>query len=182
MAMKRLLVPILAAVVALALVGLLGYGLTSRAQDDSLEQAIARGSLPPAPSAALPVLGSHATRSVAEFRGKVVVLNFWASWCIPCRAEAPILERAYRRLTASGTGTVLGVTYNDSTPAALRFSAEHGMGFPSLRDVGTKLAERYGTHRIPETFVIDRRGRVVDLFRGEIDQSFIDRALAKAQA
>jgi cytochrome c biogenesis protein CcmG/thiol:disulfide interchange protein DsbE len=180
--MKRLLVPVLAAVVALALVGLLGYGLLSRSTDDSIEQAVARGTFPPAPSAALPVLGSQATQSVAALRGKVVVLNFWASWCIPCRTEAPILERAHRRLTASGAGTVLGVTYNDSTPASLRFVAGHGISFPTLRDVGTKLAGRYGTHQVPETFVIDRRGRIVDLFRGQIDQAFIDRALAKAQA
>jgi cytochrome c biogenesis protein CcmG/thiol:disulfide interchange protein DsbE len=56
------------------------------------------------------------------------------------------------------------------------------MSFPSIRDIGTKLADRYGTRRIPETFVIDRRGRIVDVFRGQIDQAFIDRALAKAQA
>ncbi len=180
--MKRLLVPILAAVVALGLVGLLAYGLLSRATDDSIEQAVARGNFPPAPSAELPVLGSDTTQSVAALRGQVVVLNFWASWCKPCRTEAPILERAHKRLSASGTGTVLGVTYNDSTPASAKFADEYGMSFPSVRDVGTKLAQRYGTIRVPETFVIDRRGRIVDVFRGQISQAFIDRALAKAQS
>jgi cytochrome c biogenesis protein CcmG/thiol:disulfide interchange protein DsbE len=180
--MKRLLVPILAAVVALGLVGLLAYGLLSRSTDDSIEQAVARGEFPAAPSAELPVLGADTTQSVAALRGQVVVLNFWASWCIPCRTEAPILDRAHRRLSASGAGTVLGVTYNDSTPASLRFADKYAMSFPSMRDVGARLAERYGTHRVPETFVIDRRGRVVDVFRGQIDQAFIDRALARARA
>ncbi len=178
--MKRALVPSVAAVVALALVGLLAYGLMARTADDSIEQAVASGDLPAAPSTALPLLGAAGTESIAALRGKVVVLNYWASWCTPCKSEAPILERAHRRLQQAGAGTVLGVTHDDPEPASIRFARENGMSFPSVRDVGKKLADRYGTNRIPETFVIDRQGRIVDLFRGQIDQAFIDRALAKA--
>ena len=177
--MKRLLVPIVAGVVALGVVGLLAYGLVSRSSDDSIEQSIARGEFPPAPSRTLPVLGASTTQSVAGLRGKVVVLNFWASWCIPCRDEAPLLERAHRTLQSAGAGTVLGVTYDDSTPASLRFVKKYGMSFPSVRDVGTKLARRYGTTYVPETFVIDRSGRIVAYRRGPIDEAFVERSLGK---
>ncbi len=179
--MKRALTPIVAGIAALCLVGLLAYGLSARTTDSSLEQAIAAGQLPIAPSAPLPMLGAPGTRSVAGLRGQVVVLNFWASWCKPCKAEAPILERAHQRLRRSGEGTVLGVTYDDSTPASLRFASENDMSFPSVRDVGTKLADRYGTTYVPETFVIDRAGRIVAMRRGQIDQEFVDAALAKAR-
>ncbi|MDX6706727.1 MAG: cytochrome c biosis protein CcmG, thiol:disulfide interchange protein DsbE [Solirubrobacteraceae bacterium] len=178
--MKRLLVPALAAVVAAGLIGLLAYGLVSKSDDTSIEQAVARGERPAAPSLKLPVLGGRGTHSVADLRGKVVVLNFWASWCIPCKSEAPMLEKAQQRLQQTGAGTVVGVTYDDSTPDALQFVRDFKVRYPNVRDVGTKLASRYGTHRVPETFVIDQQGRIVDLHRGQIDQAFIDRALAKA--
>jgi cytochrome c biogenesis protein CcmG, thiol:disulfide interchange protein DsbE len=179
---KRVLVPVVAAVAAAALVALLAYGLFSRAEDTSIEQAVVRGDYPVAPSSELPLLGQQGTQSIADLRGKVVVLNFWASWCGPCKTEAPVLDGAHQRLASSGAGTVLGVTYDDSTPDSLGFVRDFKLRYPSVRDVGTTFAERYGTHRVPETFVIDRSGRIVDLHRGQIDQAFIDRALAKALA
>jgi cytochrome c biogenesis protein CcmG/thiol:disulfide interchange protein DsbE len=165
--MKRSPVPVVAVAAAAALIALLGYGLGARQTDDSIDKKIASGHRIAAPDRTLPRVGSPASASLAAYRGKVVVLNFWASWCVPCKKEAKILERQHHAMAARG-GTVLGVTFNDTDPDARRFMRENGMTFPSLRDVGGKLYHSYGSTGVPETFVIDRAGRITAVHRGQL--------------
>lgn len=179
--MRRSAVPLVAVLAVAALVGLLVYGVASKSPDTTFEDAISKGERPTAPDMALPVLGADGeTVSLADLRGQIVVLNFWASWCDPCKEEAPELERAHRRLQRDGAGGVVGVTFRDLTSDSLEFVDEFGLTYPSLRDVDGKLAREYGTRALPETFVIDAEGRVVAVARGTVDRAFLDNALDEA--
>jgi cytochrome c biogenesis protein CcmG, thiol:disulfide interchange protein DsbE len=162
---------------SLALVGLLAYGLAAQRTDTSIDDAVANGERVEAPSDSLSVLGESRRASLSDYRGQIVVLNFWASWCPPCVDELPLLEREQRRLETGG-GTVLGVNYKDIPEDALGFVSAHRLSFPSLRDPDGEYSERYATLGIPETFVIDRRGRIAALRRGPVDQAWLDRTLS----
>ena len=161
---------------AAALVVLLIYGVASQATDNSIDEAVADGKRPEAASADLPVLGESGEGSLDDYRGQIVVLNFWASWCVPCAEEAPVLEQAQRTLETQGA-TVLGVNYKDVPEDALSFVSDHGISFPSLRDGDGEYGEDYATRGIPETFVIDRRGRIAAQRRGPVDQEWLDETL-----
>ena len=99
-------------VAAAALVALLVYGVASQGADTSIDDAVKRGDRPSAPEESLPVLGGGSSGSLRDYRGQVVVLNFWASWCPPCVDELPLLERTQRRIESRGA-TVVGVNYQD---------------------------------------------------------------------
>jgi cytochrome c biogenesis protein CcmG, thiol:disulfide interchange protein DsbE len=177
------LLPILATLAGACLIGLLIYGVTAKSASRTLDDRVAHGERPVAPEAtrALPILGRHGESSLSALKGKVVVLNFWASWCEPCQVEAPLLERAQARLQRAGA-TVLGVTYLDASPDSLSFARRFRLSYPNLRDNDGVFAHSYGTDQLPESFVIDRQGEIVAISRGEIGQAFLDRAIALAQS
>jgi cytochrome c biogenesis protein CcmG/thiol:disulfide interchange protein DsbE len=98
--------------------------------------------------------------SLESLRGRVVVLNFWASWCVPaCYEEAPVLERGWRAWRERGV-TVVGVDIQDTVEAAQKFIKDFGLTFPNARDPSGKVSIDYGVYGVPETFFIDRRGRI----------------------
>lgn len=172
--MRRVLSPVPIAVICvlLALIALLAYGLAQNEPDRDVDEALARGEREPAPALELPRLGRGGSGSLADYRGQVVVLNFWASWCEPCKEESPLLERWHRRMRDRG-GTVLGVDMLDVTGRAQEFIDEYGLTYPMLKDKDGEGLEQFGVVQYPETFVIDRQGRIAALRRGPVDEDFM---------
>jgi cytochrome c biogenesis protein CcmG, thiol:disulfide interchange protein DsbE len=180
---KRLIVPTVASLLGVALLGLLVYGVSHQAASRTIDEAVLEQRYPRAPEAgrSLPALSDDgAGDSLADYGGRVVILNFWASWCKPCEAEAPELERTQRALERHG-GTVLGVTYEDTTSDSLSFVRHYGLTYPNLRDVTGSFAHSYGTDQLPESFVIDRAGRIAAVSRGEVSRGFLERAVRLAE-
>lgn len=105
--------------------------------------------------------------SLADLRGQGVVVNFWASWCDPCRDEAPLLEAAWRREAPNGI-VFVGLDYIDQEPAALAFIDEYDITYPNGPDIASQAARRYGILGVPETFFIDAEGRIAGQFTGPI--------------
>jgi cytochrome c biogenesis protein CcmG/thiol:disulfide interchange protein DsbE len=165
-------------IAAAALVGLLAYGLASKGTDTTLEAALARGERPPAPSAPLPWLHQDGTGSLADYKGKVVVLNVWASWCEPCREEVPLLQETHEQISSKG-GLVLGVDTQDASNKALAFLKELNATFPSLRDRDRSYGRRFGVFGYPETFLIDRKGRIAALKRAPVTKEWLDEHLPR---
>lgn len=138
---------------AVALLALLAYGF-GREPRDIRSPLTAR----PAPVFTL-ALFDGSTLRLEDFRGKVVVLNFWASWCPPCRAEARVLEEAWRKYKDDGV-VFLGINTQDKEEAARDFLEEFSITYPNGQDPDGKIAIDYGIWGLPESFFIDAAGRI----------------------
>lgn len=119
------------------------------------------------------------TISLADLKGKGVVVNFWASWCDPCREEAPLLESAWRREQDNGI-VFIGLDYLDQEPAAKAYLAEFDISYPNGPDLQSQAARRYGIKGVPETYFINPEGEIVQVVIGPIvNDSQMDSFLAK---
>jgi cytochrome c biogenesis protein CcmG/thiol:disulfide interchange protein DsbE len=181
--MRRFLLPGLIAVAAVAVLALLTFGVSNQSDTSSIDAQVAHGTFPVAPNAhlALPVLGGSGRRTLADFRGQVVVLNVFASWCEPCQTEAPLLSREEQTL-ANGGATVVGVTYEDNSSASEQFVRRYHITYPVLRDVSGTFVRSFGTTGVPETFVINRQGRIQALQRLPVTDSWLSRTLPRILA
>ena len=149
----------------LAVIGLLGYGVLSEG-----EKTLALSD--PAPDKTLPLLDGNGTASLADYRDKWVLVNFWASWCEPCRDEAPALEAFYKQHQPGFT--VVGINLDDNTDDARAFVAEYGLTYPQLRDGdGRERRDAYGMTGFPESFLLDPRGNLALIRRGPVTAEYL---------
>lgn len=149
---------IFAWVFVIALLVLVGIGL-NRAQ----QGAVARGEL--APDFTLTSFDGE-DFVLSEMRGQVVVINFWASWCVPCEDEAEYLEEAWIYFEDRGDVVFLGIDYSDTETKALAFLNRFGVTYPNAPDLGTRVAQAYGILGVPETYIIDANGTIAFVMIG----------------
>jgi cytochrome c biogenesis protein CcmG/thiol:disulfide interchange protein DsbE len=185
-----------AVLVLAAFIALLVYGLSTKSPRTDIDEALARAEPVPAPDFELPVLergslGPLLERrlrpaladgrvAVDELQGTPVVLNFWASWCIPCREEAPTLERAWRRARAQGV-LFLGLNMQDFPEDARAFIREFDNTYLNVRDQSNGVARDWGVTGIPETFFISRRGKVVGHVIGVVSTEQLSQGIESAR-
>jgi cytochrome c biogenesis protein CcmG/thiol:disulfide interchange protein DsbE len=160
----------------LALLALLAYGIAQNHTGQSIDSQLAAGKRPAPPALKLPPLGGGTPVSLDSYRGQVVVLNFWASWCAPCRDEAPLLEETAR---ARPDVVFIGLNIQDRQPDALAYLAEYQISYPSGADPTGAISIDYGVSGIPETYFIDPSRRIVKKWFGPLNQAQVQEYLRR---
>ena len=176
--MPKFVLPGLIVVAAAALLALLTFGVSHNSDARSIDARVAHGSFPTPPdyTTPLPMLDSSKHLDLASLKGKVVVLNMFASWCDACHAEAKMLVDE-QKLLAKHDATVLGVTWNDNSSATTQFDRQYGIRYPVVRDVTGNFVHAFGTRQLPETFIINRQGKIQALRRFQLSQTWLDKTL-----
>jgi cytochrome c biogenesis protein CcmG/thiol:disulfide interchange protein DsbE len=159
-----------------ALVALFARGLL---QNTTTVYALVKdGDTPSAPNFTLPLLDGRGQASLTQYRGRVVLLNFWASWCDACKLEAPVLNQAVHAYGNRGV-VVVGVDTNDFSGDGRGFARQYDQRYTLVHDSGDDVSSRWGIGTgLPVTYVIDRRGRVVHLFDGTVSGEDLAHVLA----
>jgi cytochrome c biogenesis protein CcmG, thiol:disulfide interchange protein DsbE len=170
---RRLLVPVVATGVVLALLALFFYGLTTNRLPTGVD---------PRPNALAPdfQLSTFDGKSLrlADLRGQVVVLNFWASWCVPCREEQPSLVSTAQRYQNRGV-TFVGINIQDNSHDATGFIRQYNIGYPVVSDPTGAVYINYGVVGMPETYVVTRDGRIAQKLIGPVDPAVLAMTLEK---
>ena len=170
-----------AVVVVVALLGLLVWKVVVGSGDE-VSGSLASGGRPQAPDFTLPRLAASGELSLDSTRGKVVVLNFWASWCIPCKDETPLLQRAWQRWQGRGV-VFIGVNAKDFRADARGFMRRYRVTYPNVYDGKGSTLGRYGVTGVPETFFLDPEGRIVYRIAGPVTEpAEVDEGIERARA
>ena len=163
---------LIGAVIAAAVIALLFFALGKDPQH--IESPLIGH---PAPAFALKEAGTGRTVDLTQYRGKPIVLNFWATWCMPCFQEHPVLNQAAQ--IYGNDVQFLGVVFDDTEPKILNFMRQNGSTYPTLMDQGGKTSIGYGVGGVPETFFIDRTGVVVAKFEGPLSPEMLQSYVAR---
>lgn len=178
--MRRVLI-VLVGVALLALVVVAARAVVGTSGVQSFAAAAASGERPATPGFDLETLDGDGRVDLAALQGKIVVVNFWASWCDPCKDEAPLIEDLSRSLGVDGDVEFVGVNTQDLRTDARAFAETYGLTYPLVFDEGGAVGRDWGVGAFPETFVIDADGRAVAWFPGVVQADRLRAAVEEAR-